>query len=79
MGNDIAQNHQVQDSQLGRKPMISNSQELVKDKPALDASKVASVLLEKLTEICLMKEEALKWENQKRQWMVENNETGNFI
>lgn len=59
--------------------MINNSQELVKDKQALDISKVGSVLLEKVTEICLMKEEALKWENQKREWMVENNETGNFI
>lgn len=59
--------------------MISNSQDLGKDKTALDLSKVASVLLEKVSDICLMKEEALKWENQKRQWMVENNETGNFI
>lgn len=59
--------------------MISNSQDLVKDKPALDASKVASVLLEKVTDICLMKEEVLKWEKQKLEWIVENNETGNFI
>ncbi|MFB8791370.1 MAG: hypothetical protein U7123_21675 [Potamolinea sp.] len=59
--------------------MSSNSQNLVKDKTALDASKVASVLLEKVTEICLVKEEVVEWEKQKREWMVENNETGNFI
>jgi hypothetical protein len=70
----------MQNNQTGRKSMISDSQDLAKDKAALDISKVRIVLLEKVTDICLMKEEeVLEWEKQKREWMVENNETGNLI
>jgi hypothetical protein len=69
----------VTNNQTGRKSMISNSQDIAKDKEAVEISKVRIVLLEKVSDICLMKEEVLEWEKQKREWMVENKETGNLI